>query len=31
MEKRCLNDDLEEFDPAYDFEGSKQTDAELDV
>ena len=31
MEERCANDDLEEFGPADDVEGSQQTDVEVDV
>ena len=29
IEERCVNDDLEEFDRAYDVEASQETDAEV--
>ena len=29
IEKRCADDDLEEFGPAYDVEASQQTDTEV--
>ena len=29
MERRCVNDNLEDFGPAYDVEASQQIDAEI--
>jgi hypothetical protein len=31
MEEWCVNEDLEEFDSAYDVEASQQTDTEVEI
>ena len=31
MERRCVDDNLEDFGPAYDVEASQQIDAEIKV
>ena len=31
MDEQCVDDDLEEFDSAYDVEASQQTDIEVEV